>query len=592
MTSIVGVLGPVALVASLRGHTISPIGIVVLVLVLPQAALLVLRRSARLDGFLFVLVALHVVVSTLLAPGVVWGLCVVAILAVIPCALVLSLLRREVENNYRSGARDRSGMPVDVARILRSRRVVNRRFAVAALGLVFPLGAMAIAFFVACPHLSLALFTLEPSLRGLAAPDFGERPIKNDDSIIARFELAGESAPVLPLRLRVETFDTWDGKTWLRPAGSIAKSTVVSTNASVILQRPRRHGDRAFLLDVDDGLDILPLPDDAVAIDAPSLHATHFRVWLGERSVRSASRAATLLAVPNTFSPRGRELAHRWADGETTAEDKARAIETHLKTELIYDLDPLSRTAPNPLDHFLFESRRGHCLYFATSMIMMLREVGVPSRPVSGFAGATYNPYGRYYAVRGRDAHAWVEADLGGTWRTFDPTPSSPRPRIDAGAVATTRAMTDALERRWSLDVVHFDPRGTSGLHHRLRNTAIQAWPGLASVLFLSVVTWTLRRGLRRRTASSERSKSASAAVDLYAALERALTQSRLRRDPSIPPERFSHDLTTSGHPLAAEVTSLTQVYLETRFGGRTLTTEERARYHARIDALPAPARA
>ena len=36
------------------------------------------------------------------------------------CALVLSHLRREVEGNYRQGARDRTGLPVDVPRILRS----------------------------------------------------------------------------------------------------------------------------------------------------------------------------------------------------------------------------------------------------------------------------------------------------------------------------------------------------------------------------------------------------------------------------------------------------------------------------------------
>ncbi len=62
------------------------------------------------------------------AAGSTYGLCFLGFLVVAPGALVLSHLRREVEGNYRQGARDRTGLPVDVPRILRSRRVVGRGF--------------------------------------------------------------------------------------------------------------------------------------------------------------------------------------------------------------------------------------------------------------------------------------------------------------------------------------------------------------------------------------------------------------------------------------------------------------------------------
>ena len=61
---------------------------------------------------------------------------------------------------------------------------------------------------------------------------------------------------------------------------------------------------------------------------------------------------------------------------------------------------------PQPLDHFLFESKRGHCEFFSTAMAMMLRELGIPSRNVTGFVGGTYNRVSRSYTVRQGDAHS------------------------------------------------------------------------------------------------------------------------------------------------------------------------------------------
>ena len=95
----------------------------------------------------------------------------------------------------------------------------------------------------------------------------------------------------------------------------------------------------------------------------------------------------------------------------------------------IYDFSfPKSGGKPNPVEHFLFDSKRGHCEFFSTTMALMLREIGIPSRNVTGFVGGTYNRFGRYYAVREGDAHSWVEAYLDDPirgWVTFDPTPTA-----------------------------------------------------------------------------------------------------------------------------------------------------------------------
>ena len=78
----------------------------------------------------------------------------------------------------------------------------------------------------------------------------------------------------------------------------------------------------------------------------------------------------------------------------------------------------------DPLAYFLFERKKGHCEYFASSMAVMLRTLGIPSRVVTGFQSGVYNPMTGWQVIRASDAHSWVEAWIDGRgWTTFDPTP-------------------------------------------------------------------------------------------------------------------------------------------------------------------------
>ena len=104
--------------------------------------------------------------------------------------------------------------------------------------------------------------------------------------------------------------------------------------------------------------------------------------------------------------------------------DKAVAMERYLRTHFGYTLD-LGRMIPrDPLAYFLFERKKGHCEYFASSMAVMLRSLRIPSRIVTGFRGGEFNDLTGQYVVRARNAHSWVEAYFPGNgWVSFDPTP-------------------------------------------------------------------------------------------------------------------------------------------------------------------------
>src|SRR5690606_11660022 len=148
-----------------------------------------------------------------------------------PGALVLSHLRREVEGNYRQGARDRTGLPVDVPRILRSRRVVSRRFLTITCALSIPIFLFTALLFVLFPRVGLSLLLLnqnrsERMVRFSDRVDLGKvGRLRSDPTIAVRVflkDLPEPPAPRLPLYLRGTAFDTYDGLSWSRDRSQVS----------------------------------------------------------------------------------------------------------------------------------------------------------------------------------------------------------------------------------------------------------------------------------------------------------------------------------------------------------------------------------
>ena len=118
------------------------------------------------------------------------------------------------------------------------------------------------------------------------------------------------------------------------------------------------------------------------------------------------------------------------AEGETPY-DKALAVEAHLKT-LPYNLqiEPPPYDADG-VDHFLFEQGQGYSEYFASSMTVMLRAVGIPARVAVGYTTGDQVESEPAYAVNDSHSHAWVEVYFPGyDWIPFEPTPGAHLPVV------------------------------------------------------------------------------------------------------------------------------------------------------------------
>jgi protein-glutamine gamma-glutamyltransferase len=138
-----------------------------------------------------------------------------------------------------------------------------------------------------------------------------------------------------------------------------------------------------------------------------------------------------------------------------TPYDKAVAIEAYLRSRYTYTLNLTGKPGDDPLAHFLFETRAGHCEYFASAMTIMLRTQGVAAREVNGFLPGEFNDLAGDYIVRASDAHSWVEVYFPGSgWITFDPTPSVTE---EFGLFSRFGQYIDWMELSWNEWVINYD---------------------------------------------------------------------------------------------------------------------------------------
>ena len=117
-------------------------------------------------------------------------------------------------------------------------------------------------------------------------------------------------------------------------------------------------------------------------------------------------------------------LADSLTRGLETRYDRAAAIQQYLRSEFTYTRELPNSAREATLDHFLFERKAGHCEYYSTAMVVLLRSLGIHARNVNGFLGGRWNEFGGYLAVTQNEAHSWVEVwfpNFG--WVAFDPTP-------------------------------------------------------------------------------------------------------------------------------------------------------------------------
>jgi transglutaminase-like putative cysteine protease len=319
-----------------------------------------------------------------------------------------------------------------------------------------------------------------------------------------------------------------------------------------------------------------------------------------------------LLALP-PLDPRIAEVARRWTAGVADPEARARAIEAHFHRDFRYSLDMGTTAAADPLAHFLFERRAGHCEYFASAMAVMLRSLGIPARIATGFLGGVYNSLSGWQVIRASDAHSWVEAYIAGRgWMSFDPTPPDPSAAAPPSLWSRALLLLDAADQFWRDWVLGYDfdrqlvlasrlqtaGRGWRQSHPwpawdfaRAGNVDGRLWAAAAAVVgTLGLLLWRGRAWRawwvrRRRLDAAQRGRAQPAdATLLYEAMLGVLKRRGFEKPAPLTPREFARVLPpTEWAPLVAE---LTESYNAVRFGGRADAARRMAHLLRRIETL------
>jgi len=467
--------------------------------------------------------------------------------------------------------------------------------------------------------------------------------LRANPEIALRVTLEGRTPPPPAMRLKAAVYEAWEGRTW-RPAPGSRALRRQEPEEDFFRLRPGTEVGRARIALEPIRSPHLVVPVEAFGLDAPSIRLTLSdggavslsglpgKVFEYEALLAAAPGSAAIAPGQGEPGPgplstdgvtsRMAALAAEWA-GEGSAAERAARIERRFHTDFAYTTELVGRTGASPIETFLFSDRRGHCEYFASAMVLLLRAQGIPARLVSGFYGAEWSPWDGAWVVRQSNAHAWVEAwlpDRG--WTVFDPTPPAGLPTASGrDLLASIRLAWDAVVNRWDRWVISYDfddqvgviggfrawwselfrrlargdeprasgeaPSGPAGAEAAPDPTARAAkgrWPwfagGALGLLLLGAAGWLL---LRRRAWDP---------AIAYAELRRQLAAAELPVLESTPPLALARLVERRLPAAAVPTTRVVESYVRTTFAGRAASRAEVERLRDDLAAVDAAVRA
>lgn len=141
--------------------------------------------------------------------------------------------------------------------------------------------------------------------------------------------------------------------------------------------------------------------------------------------------------TPKDLPDRVTKLANKVTKDADSIYDKTKAIERYLSASgtFTYSTEDAKETprGADYVDQFLFETQIGYCDNFSTSMVVMLRSLGIPARWAKGYTPGEgekkENDAKTTYTITNNNAHSWPEVFFPGTgWVPFEPTATFSNP--------------------------------------------------------------------------------------------------------------------------------------------------------------------
>ena len=264
--------------------------------------------------------------------------------------------------------------------------------------------------------------------------------LKLSNAIVLRVEpMAGESVPLL---LQEASYARFTPSIWSTGGSDFAPIHPEQDGTTWSLAPgPGPHRGMTVYADLKNGRGILPLPSGTSRIvdlrvgamrrnrlgtvqvqDGPGL--VTYRALFSPGAAHAAPPDDRDLRVPGGNVPVISRIAMELNLASQPPQQVLQTLRKYFEEHFRYStVQPERRSVYAPLEDFLLRSRSGHCEYFATATVLLLRQAGIPARYATGYMVQEFSRLENRYIVREKHAHAWALAYIEGAWRSFDTTP-------------------------------------------------------------------------------------------------------------------------------------------------------------------------
>lgn len=276
----------------------------------------------------------------------------------------------------------------------------------------------------------------DPYRSSTAMGQVGE--VKLSDRIVLRLEASPGLRP--PFLLREATYNVYHAASWYAADAAFERVQPEADGATWrIGPEAPETGALTVSTYLKGGKGILPAAtgtyrlDDLLVVELrrnrlgalrveEGLGLVTYRARFGEH--REGPPAPSDVAVPRLEAEAVGRVAAELGLADLEPERAVQAVQSYFRSRFRYARfltgTPVDRTA---LGDFLTRTRAGHCEYFATATVLLLRAAGIPARYAVGWSAQEWSQLEGRYVVRARDAHAWAVAWVDGAWRDVDTTP-------------------------------------------------------------------------------------------------------------------------------------------------------------------------
>jgi hypothetical protein len=247
------------------------------------------------------------------------------------------------------------------------------------------------------------------------------------------------------------------------------------------------------------------------------------------------------LAVPRSESATVARIAEELGLARMTPRQAVAAVRAYFRAGFEYSRFVAEHAAgATAVEEFLSRARRGHCEYFATATVLLLRAAGVPARYAVGYAVHEWSALERRYVVRANDAHAWTLAWVDGAWREIDTTPpewvAAERDAVSSFTVGDLWSWGGYLFARWRWSE---------------RDDRLSGSIGWLLVPLGALLAWRLywRRRVFGRAVTSDTRAIHIGADSAFYEIELRLTRLAFPRGPAEPLSAWIRRVTAAGLP-------------------------------------------